>query len=216
VLVGCATVPYKPITLPITIDARFDRCVAGDGLGRMTLDDAKSLRVDFDLEWVIRNDVLDSQMFNSLGETLLSLKIVRDPPQVTLDGRVVEKLPSIEVDSDGFLEVDDKFVGIKAWELACFLKHRFPRPWLDHVRQLKENEKTIVLKIEDDERDIDVRANMLPIESIEVCSTIKWRNIFGMVKSQIEICNREEKGTYSTVFSGYDNYVLKWVDSNEL
>lgn len=214
-LVNCVTVPYKPVTLPITVDARFDRCLAGDGLGRITLEE-KDLRLDLDLEWIIQDGVLNSQMFSSLGETLLSLKVVREPPELQIDGRVKEKLPTIELDNDGFLEIDGNFVGIKGWELACFLKHRFPRSWLDHVRQHEINENTIKLRVEEDGRDIDLRANTVPLDNIKVCAVINWRNAFGIVKSTLEVCNVEEKGTYSTTFSGYDDYELKWVDSNEL
>lgn len=211
-LAACQTVPEPlDVELPVAILDQFDSCQNGDGELQVAVSRDGQGKGQVDFDWVIKGKgQWIGEIYNPLGQTILQLAYTSGPDGFTTSGPMKSELPPIEVRKDGFVEVDGYFTGLKAVEVACFFKFKFPRDWLDHATGIKRGQDSIALKIVDSERRILMNfADLGDRDIASACATISWDRFFGLSKSSYAICQYGPDGRRQLRLDGVGHYSLQ-------
>lgn len=211
---SCQTVPaYKAVQLPTTFAQYFDSCLVGDGAVNLQLFEDEDLIGAADLEWIVKESSgWRAEVVNPMGQTLLKLSYAPGSRQVVKEGQLAEKLPDFAVDEQGFLRVKGRFVPIRAVEVPCFFKFRFPVRWLDQVTDFQMYGQSAKVEMREDKRRIDVNAGGIGggASETKVCSDISWSHFLGLFSSELIICETYAAKHVGTL-RGLENLSLRWV-----
>ena len=214
---SCASVPRIPVSaLPPAIEGVFTVCSSGDGGVSLSVVHAGKFLGSGQVDWVSDRDRLGTEweveVRNPLGQIILNLSLAGTElrHRGVLDG----SLRGIQVRKDGFLEVDGHFVALKASEVPCFLKFRFPREWATHVVELERLQNRIVLEIAPEQRQIHMTLDDLSASPAKkICAQVSWRSWLGLVKSVATICHEYDKRKKTTII--LDDLEIRWIDTDD-
>lgn len=189
-LSSCTTTSVDPTTLPSSLKTQFDRCVPRDGTAELNFHHkGKLVAAELTLDFVAKApDTLLAELANPLGQTLFALNLTPPSRKVKVKGARQFK-QQIELDDEGYLRVDDTFVGLKLTELICALSGVWPESWLDSLSSVTYNSpKTLAkLNIEDDRRKIKL-ALPLTGKMPKRCAQISVSYVMGLHKEQLKLC----------------------------
>jgi hypothetical protein len=207
---GCvATGPKESRQLPASMESYFRICSPLNGAMVVRASDEGNLLGSSEMEWESEEAGWDIEISNSAGFNLAT--IVNAGRKITITGQQAGRLPPMAVNTDGFLEVDGNFIGIKAREIPCLLASALPRSWTPFIYSVEGNQDDrFKILIEDDEREIVVRTRHLGDQSKEqICADISWRNKL-IFRSTLKWCV-EGKDLNTGEISGINDLSVKWV-----
>lgn len=205
VLGGCQT-PSRlhDLSLPTIHSGLFSECSGGEGGGQLTVK-VENLAEKVELDWMQRPD-FEGRVYNPLGQTMLKISRIQD--RLIFGGRMASGLPDVTIDEEGFLETDGVSLGVKMAEVGCFLRHRWPRDWLENVIGARTQGGRTRLNISMEGRDIDLYLNTGKGGVTRTCSQITWNIFWILVRSEAEVCILGE-GRELTVEAS--DLKLRWV-----
>lgn len=202
-LEGCATIPRdKPLALKDQWQSYFKLCAPQDGAHSIQLFHEGNLVGAAELEWIARGDQdWEVDITNNLGQRLGRLvayppkatkNLNKSPPQdrikLSSQSQLIKKLPPVEMEPDGFLVIDDYWIGMKAGELSCMLAGHLPVAWAKNLASASEKTGELHMEFEDDERTLTATVRGLPTtQQIQICATSEWRN-FWVFKHALKWC----------------------------
>lgn len=206
--------------MPAVLDPYFTGCFPADGAASLQIYEGEGLIGSGDLAWTAGKDgTWEAEVVSPLGQTLLRVKKGRS--KLTTAGSLVARLPKVAIRSDGFLEVDGHFVGIKAAEIPCILGFHLPRAWLDGLLSLKNDANSTSIDVTENQRDITLKVTGVRQGGIEkTCSRISWSSFLGLFGTDIDWC-QELGGASGTrivrkaAIKGIQDYSLRWTDLDE-
>ena len=207
---GCvATGTKDPRPLPASMESYFRICSPLNGAMVVRASDDGNLLGSSEMEWESEEAGWKIDLSNAAGFNIATL--VNAGRTVTITGQHAGRLPPMSVNTDGFLEIDGNFVGLKAREIPCLLASALPRAWTPLIYSVEGNQDNrFKIFIEDDERDIVVRTRNLGDPTKEqICADISWRNKL-IFKSTLKWCV-EGKDLLRGEISGLNNLSVKWV-----
>ncbi len=211
---GCATFQSEePITVKEHWLPYFKACTPQDGAHTVQLFKDGHLLGAAELEWIApTDDDWVIEITNNLGQRLGRLAGVpkptkkqgKSPPdeRVKLHSQTnfLKKLPPVEKEPDGYLVVDDHWVGLKGSEVPCVLSGQLPLGWAKDLRHVEEESGQISMEFEDDNRTLITKIVGLPVSpvkqggamgesfpQIQICTTSSWRS-FLFFKHSIQWC----------------------------
>lgn len=208
---------YKQVQLPTTYSQYFDACLQGDGAVNLQLFETEDLVGGADLEWIVdEGKGWRAELVNPVGQSLLQLNYAVENKLIEKAGQLAERLPDFAVDDQGFLRVKGQFVPIRAMEVPCLLKFRFPSRWLDRVTDYQMYAQSAKLQIQEQERSIEMNAAGFAANGPEtkVCADISWTRFLGLFRSTLIVC--QSYGTPNTgSIRGLDTMSLRWSRIND-
>ena len=207
---GCvATGQKESRQLPASMESYFRICSPLNGAMVVRASDEGNLIGSSEMEWESEEAGWKIDLSSAAGFNLATL--TNTGRSIKISGQFAGRLPPMAVDTEGFLEVDGNFVGVKAREIPCLLASALPRSWTPLIYSVEGNQDDrFKILIEDDERDIVVRTKHLGDPAKEqICADISWRNKL-IFKSTLKWCV-EGKDLNKGELSGLNDLTVKWV-----
>ncbi len=213
-IVGCQTTKrsYQQVQLPATLSQYFDACLQGDGAVNLKLFEDEELLGSADLEWIVdEGQGWKAEVVSPVGQSLLRLVYAIDANVITKEGQLAERIPSLGVDRAGYLSVNDQFIGIRAMEVPCLLKFRYPTRWLDRVTEFQLYSQSAKLLIHDELRNIEMNASGFggPGPDTKACADISWSRFWGLFRSKLMVCNTYGSPKLGSI-RGLKRLSLRW------
>jgi len=214
---SCQTIP-KPLdsfSLPIPLERQFSSCTTGQGALSVTVFEGEEFSGAVEVEWKdsrVKPLGWQSQFLTPIGQELLRFSYLESTKNFRATGRLAPQFSGVSV-SNGFLEVDDHFVGLRADEISCFLDFKLPRKWLSRLVELHDNKDKLVLSFHEKNREI--RLVYSKIKGSDICTDVSWSNYWGLVSSTLSMCFSKEADTRSATVHGIGDYKIKWKDIDE-
>lgn len=211
-LVGCQTIPKSiDVNLPVAVHDVFDTCQNGEGSLHAEVSKDGENRGAADLDWVIKGKgTWITEVYNPLGQTVLRLAYQEGASAFQLSGPLRHELPEITIQKDRFVAVDGHFTGLKSEEIACLLKFKMPRDWLDNVKRVDSTEEYLTLDIRDQSRQIKMDFTGINRQDpFQVCAQISWSQFLGFGKAGYTICHAGVIGARQMKIEGVGHYSLK-------
>jgi hypothetical protein len=211
---GCASFQAEePITVKEHWLPYFKTCTPQDGAHTVQLFRDGHLLGAAELEWIASTDnnwVIE--ITNNLGQRLARIAGMPKPlkkqakypsnERVKLhsESLLLKKWPPVEKEPDGFLVVDDHWVGLKGDEVPCVLSGQLPLSWAKNLIQVEEDSSQISMEFADDERTLTAKIVSLPaaplkrevalgesFPHIQICTTSSWTS-FLFFKHSVQWC----------------------------
>jgi hypothetical protein len=217
ILTACVTGgghPDEAVSVPALVQPQFQPCAPADGAVVLQAYEGETMLGSLEVEWIAKpGGDWEVEATNAVGLTML--KLSRKARVITVGGQLKDRLPKISVSKGGYLMLDDERVGLKASELPCLLGFRAPRPWLDNVMAVDNDEEDkTVLKVADPIRDITVTTRGMGGKGTgSVCSRLVWTR-YMVIHPEILWCRTLAARPEATL-KGMDDYMLKWVPLDE-
>ncbi len=178
----------------------------------MQLFENDSLVGGADLEWIVdESRGWRAEVVSAVGQPLLRLGYVSGGAIITKSGQLAERLPDFAVDKLGFLQVGGQFVPIRAQEVPCFLKFRYPSRWLDVVTEYQLFEQSARLQMRESHRSVAMNAAGFANAGADskICSEVSWSRWWGFFHAKLSICQSYAKPRVGTL-RGVDKFALRW------
>lgn len=213
---SCQTTKSVEVTLPAAMEGAFDTCGKSDGEFSFVVEQKNVPAFNGTAEWAGESPhKWEIIVYHVMGQNLLRTKYDKAADGMIISGPLATKVPKIATNRDGFITVDGHFVALKASEIPCLLKWKFPRTWRTQVYQVENKDSMIRLYGGDDERDWEISAPKLAnLRNRDICTTVRWSRFLGMFKSHVSFCMRilsPQRG----VVSGIDNYRVEWKNAED-
>lgn len=208
-LLGACQTTRKPApVLPESLAAFFGTCSVDEGAATLKLFRGGELHATSELEWVaISRDQWVVQVLDSLGQSLLNLS--RHGLEVEKTGPLSTQIPAVAATPHDQLLIDGSFVGLKASEIPCVLGGRLPYVWLSGLVDVTRQSQRSTLTILEDDRTIEVEAEILPEVAPRLCAKITWHQYL-FLQHQLTWC-LSDPGQRTGQVEGWNDYRLKWV-----
>lgn len=191
---ACTTLSYIDPEVPPTFSDSFSFCSGQDGGGALQISGSRLSASGF-LEWVPNKSTLDLRVSDTMGRTLIWISgDGSDGFRIKSDRLGVKNRLTTR---QGFLELDDFFLGIRYTEMGCILNFKWPVAWLDKITSSRIVRGSLKLSYSDDHRDIS-----LNIGKYKECVKIEWDLYAGLVSTDVRACIDKANNILS--FTGED------------
>lgn len=193
---GCITPRVAELSvqeIPKPIVPIFSNCGNADGGVNLLINFESRILSGLMLDWIKDESRLAGEISDPFGSNLLTFEKKKFDQDFLFKGRMVDKIPEISTDENGFLEIDGHLIGIKSSELGCFLNYKVPYAWTKHFSRKSnihnaksvENGRKYIFEFDDGRRKIWVSYFS---KEKKICSKIKWTHLFGLMSQKIRIC----------------------------
>ncbi len=200
--VACQTIaPGPPPAVPKAAFPYFGRCNPTDGAASVQIFRSGDLLGSAEVNWVARDvDVWELEVTDPLGATILAAK--HQAAIIRTRGAIASRTPLIQVGSGNKVIVGGDFVGVKADEVPCILKARFPQSWLANVINVEAASDAQVLHIDDGSRSITAH---IPVADGDtpVCAKVSWRHHW-IIKETMNWCLPRGRGRVASLTGAGD------------
>ena len=181
--------PLEKIPLPKHYLNFFDTCYPSEGGGRVQWFKDKAPVAEARLDWLADNKkIWQTQLSDPFGMILLDLKWAQYPPSFSQSGKFKARLPQIKVNKEGFWEANGVMLGLKAEEIPCILKGKFPRSWRDMVYKKERNQSKNILYISEQSRKIYITFKEPKGKLTEACALFQWNQFLGIKTGEVNWC----------------------------
>ena len=179
--------PGQGTGLPQPLKGYFGACFPSDGEVSLRWYKNKSLLLDTRSDWVSSDGGWRLQLTDLVGRMLLDAGW--DRRRLRISGAVREGFPEISVGDTGFLELKGHITGLKAQEIPCLLRGKFPVSWLAQPYKTTGSAAKARYLIREQERRISLTEfDPDNPQKQSVCATLTWKNLWGLKSSSLLWC----------------------------
>lgn len=185
----------------------FSQCTPSEGGGHLFFDDNKSPEIRFD--WLAEDhEKYIIQLSDPLGR--LQQEITWDSNTFTFSfHKRTLRHPSLFVDQEGYIFVEDNLTGIKVTELICILNGKLPETWKSLFYKIYNDKDTYIMFRGNVK--IQTTFNTVQEKYEESCTDITIKHFWGLFTSKVSWC-ASPKLNY---INFDDKFSIKWKLENE-
>ncbi|MCX6127985.1 MAG: hypothetical protein NTX25_02840 [Proteobacteria bacterium] len=156
---ACSTLPsYIDIQLPAYASSIFADCSSLNGALRFQFYREGNSIEPIDMEWAAKpSGDWGIASYSPIGQTLLLIKFSKDRQNFESSGYKTEWLSDLSVSPKGFLRYSGQKLGLRPDEFPCLWSGILPRNWLRQVLAVSQDVSGMLIRIQDEERNILVR-----------------------------------------------------------
>ncbi len=216
-LSGCVTVGSKDAPpMPADVATLFKACAPADGGVALTVREDEETLGSGELDWVAKPGSFESELSGPIGQTLLALKWSggRGAEKVEVGGELADRVPTVQVTKQGFLEVDGHFVGLKAAEVPCVLQAALPSSWPSGLVDVTREKGGKTLAFSENRRTMTVTIPGPGATRGGYCAEIAWPIFLVFHRSLTWCVESREKAERGTV-TGLGGYDVAWTKLKE-
>jgi hypothetical protein len=187
---ACASQPHHDeIQLSPKTAGHFAQCLPSDGSMQLNVTSMENKkRIETSAEWLGETtDAYQLLLSDPLGQTLLSFEVEQNKSK--LSGSAARKLPRINLDQEGYFQIQGNRLGLKATELPCIFNLTFPQEWQDSISDRWLEGDMEIVRVTMDQRQVTLRIPRgKDVEKRPVCANLKWWRYWGLVTREISWC----------------------------
>ena len=182
--------PVSKIPISKSFLSFFDTCYPSEGGRRIMWLKEEAPLAEGRLDWIASHKISwQTQLSDPFGMILLDLKWSKTPPAFRQEGKLMKKIPELAVNKEGFWQANDVMVGLKAEEIPCLLKGKFPISWRDMIYEKSEDKNTSTFYISEASRKIDISFQRASKGSKNTaCALFQWNQFLGIKTGKINWC----------------------------
>ncbi len=217
-LSGCVSTPKRnvPQDLPPVVDNIFQSCSKLDGSANVQVYKEKDFLGAVDVDWAANPKGWRTQVLDPVARTLLDLAFDEPSGSFSIAGPLSERVPPLATEN-GYITIDGHMIALSPTELPCYWAGFMPRAELlalvsfekikeGYTWQSASNERTMLSTLKFISKDQD---------SYELCSTIIWSRLFGLIQRNIVICTKKAE-QLSGHIDVLNKYHVQWTSLDEL
>jgi hypothetical protein len=196
----------------------FETCEPNDGAVTLSVFKGGGILATMDVVWKAKEKGdWELEVANAAG--LPMVHMTRTGGKIETESKI-DKLPKLAVLTDGFLAVNGEHIGVKASEVPCILGFRLPRSWMSLAREVETEGRVSTIHMGDERRELVTTVKDAAQDANAVCTRISWSR-FLFFGAHLSWCQNPNAHGGPTVkrrmasLTGVDDYVLKWVSSDE-
>ena len=214
---ACSTLPkYIEVQLPAYASALFTECSGQNGVLNFQFMLNGNAVESIDLEWAAKaTGDWGLASYSPMGQTLFQMQFSKESQSLVAGGRKGEWLSDLTLESTGFLRFKQQKVGLRADEFPCYWSGRMPRNWLRKVLEFSQDGEGLLLRIQDQERQIIVHiakhGGGLPWIWQ---SSIDWDLYWGLQHHSLQLQARQNKSVVLSSLNFKDLECL-WLPKDE-
>ena len=204
---GCVT-PIKnidPNSMSAVYLEHFKKCSPAENSLRFSYSH-QNQRLSFKSDWVAKDEKnWEIHFLDGIGRLQLGVK--NSDMNLKISGRAAEKVPNMEIDSEGKLIIQGYYSGLLAKELPCILAGVLPSDWLYSLVSTEKN-KHFESTFQSSDRVIKTKfIDANDTNGSEVCTEINW-TVMGLISQKSHWCFQKNKGVTSRIT--FKDHKLVW------